>query len=81
MFAGDDLACLRGPRLLFAGLSFAVEPGGALLLTGPHGSGKSSLLRLMAGLLAPFAGRLTWNGEPVADAVEEHRARLDYLGY
>lgn len=81
MFAGDDLACLRGPRLLFAGLSFALEPGGALLLTGPNGSGKSSLLRLMAGLLAPFAGRLTWNGEPVADAVDEHRARLDYLGY
>ena len=81
MFAGDGLACRRGTRLLFAGLSFAVEPGGALLLVGPNGSGKSSLLRLMAGLLPPFAGHLTWKGESLAATADEHRLRLGYLGY
>jgi len=53
-----DLACARGGRLLFQGLSFAVEPGDALRLTGPNGAGKSSLLRLIAGLLEPAAGRI-----------------------
>ncbi|WP_439534839.1 heme ABC exporter ATP-binding protein CcmA [Polymorphobacter sp.] len=55
----DDLACLRGDRLLFEGLSFQVDPGAALHLEGPNGSGKSSLLRLLAGLLAPFSGTIS----------------------
>ena len=50
LFAGHDLACRRGERFVFAGLSFRVAAGGALLLRGPNGSGKSSLLRCMAGL-------------------------------
>lgn len=55
----ENLACLRGDRLLFKALSFTLAPGGALHLTGPNGSGKSSLLRLLAGLLRPFAGTIT----------------------
>jgi heme exporter protein A len=55
----DDLACLRGDRLLFEGLSFRVEPGAALHLEGPNGSGKSSLLRLLAGLLSALSGTIS----------------------
>jgi len=80
-FAGTDLACLRGERLLFRGLGFSLAPGGALVLTGPNGSGKSSLLRLLAGLLAPAEGELTWDGKPVAEDAEAQRARLLYLGH
>ncbi|HYM29999.1 MAG TPA: ATP-binding cassette domain-containing protein, partial [Candidatus Cybelea sp.] len=61
-FAGDELTCVRGDRLVFEGVSFALESGGALVLEGPNGSGKSSLLRLAAILLKPAAGRLTWDG-------------------
>lgn len=57
-----DLACLRGGRLVFAGLSFRLGAGEVLVLTGPNGSGKSSLLRLVAGLVPVFAGRLDWTG-------------------
>ncbi len=57
-----DLACRRGDRLLFEGLSFGVAPGGALHLEGANGSGKSSLLRLLAGLLAPAAGTIAGGG-------------------
>ncbi len=57
-----DLACRRGDRLLFEGLSFRVDPGAALHLEGPNGSGKSSLLRILAGLLAPVEGSVTGGG-------------------
>ncbi len=80
-FAGTGLACLRGDRLLFRGLGFAVAPGAALVLTGPNGSGKSSLLRMLAGLLPPTAGALTWDGTPVSEAAEAQRARVHYLGH
>lgn len=57
-----DLACRRGDRLLFDGLSFRVEPGAALHLEGANGSGKSSLLRILAGLLAPIGGSIAGGG-------------------
>jgi len=80
-FEGRSLHCRRGGRDVFADLSFALPPGGALLLTGPNGSGKSSLLRLMAGLLKPAGGALLWGGTSIAEAPEEHAARLHYLGH
>lgn len=80
-FVGQGLTCIRGERLVFAGLDFAVESGGALVLIGANGSGKSSLLRLMAGLLRPALGDLTWNGEAIAADRESHGGRLHYLGH
>ncbi|OIR09070.1 cytochrome c biogenesis ATP-binding export protein CcmA [mine drainage metagenome] len=80
-FSGHGLACLRGERMVFASLDFALDAGGALLLLGPNGSGKSSLLRLLAGLLKPAAGRLAWNDQPVADDREAHSARVHYVGH
>lgn len=64
-----DIACLRGDRLLFEGLGFALGPSDALLVTGRNGAGKSSLLRMIAGLLAPAAGRIEREGR-VALAAE-----------
>ena len=80
-FSGQSLTCFRGERFVFEALDFAVESGEALVLTGPNGSGKSSLIRIMAGLLAAVDGRLDWNGEPVSETPEDHRARLHYVGY
>jgi len=69
LIRAENLACVRGGRLLFEGLSLAVAAGEALRVTGPNGSGKSSLLRCLAGLLAPAAGRI------------EHPARIAWLGH
>jgi heme exporter protein A len=77
----ENVACRRGDRLVFSGLSCSLPPGGALVLTGANGSGKSSLLRLLATLLAPAAGRLTWDGAPVAADLGRYRARLHYVGH
>jgi heme exporter protein A len=78
---GEYLACRRGERIVFAGVSFRLAPGGALLLTGANGSGKSSLLRLVAGLLAPAAGRALWGETEIAADLVAHRSRLHYVGH
>ena len=59
--SATDLACRRGERLLFRGLSFALSAGEALQVIGPNGTGKSSLLRILAGLLRPEAGTIELN--------------------
>jgi heme exporter protein A len=81
LFAATDLTCLRGERLVFQGLSFAVEAGGALVLLGPNGSGKSSLLRMMAGLLRPFSGGMSWDGAAISADPDLHRSRVHYVGH
>ncbi|CCG08312.1 heme ABC exporter ATP-binding protein CcmA [Pararhodospirillum photometricum] len=80
-FAGHGLLCVRGERAVFAALEFRLEPGGALMLVGPNGAGKSSLLRLMALLLRPTAGTLTWDGTDVAEDPEAHGERVRYVGH
>jgi heme exporter protein A len=69
-----DLACRRGDRVLFAKLSFALESGGALQLAGSNGIGKSSLIRILAGLLEPYAGSVERNG---ALSLLDERPALD----
>ncbi len=58
----EDVSCVRGGRRLFDGFSLTLDRGGAALLRGPNGVGKSSLLRLAAGLLHPAAGVITRQG-------------------
>ena len=70
----EGLACLRGGRLLFRGLSFALAPGDALWVRGPNGAGKSSLLRLVAGLLRADAGTINRHA---AIALADERTALD----
>jgi heme exporter protein A len=69
----DGVACARGGRMLFEGLSFALGPGEAALVTGPNGAGKSSLVRVAAGLLPPAGGSV----ESGAGALLAEQAALD----
>jgi len=77
----QQLACWRAERLVFADLSFTLAPGEALLLTGANGAGKSSLLRLLAGLIPAAEGRLLWEGEDALADTVSHGAKLRYLGH
>ena len=62
LVAASGLACVRGGRLVFDAVGFAIGPGEALQVHGANGTGKSSLLRMIAGLLSPAAGLLSVNG-------------------
>ncbi len=79
--SATGLVCDRGERRVFFGIEFSLGRGEALAVVGPNGTGKSSLLRLLAGLLPPAGGTVAWGGASVADDPDAHRARLHYLGH
>jgi heme exporter protein A len=79
--SGKDLVCVRGDRVVFVDLGFDIADGDALTLLGPNGSGKTSLLRLIAGLIRPAAGALAWDGATIAGDIEAHAARTHYVGH
>ena len=72
---------MRGERLLFSNLAFSLEPGGFLQLTGPNGSGKTSLLRILCGLLTPDHGEIRWQGESIRSLAEEYSRSITYIGH
>jgi len=81
MLEADNLECVRGERRLFAGLGFQLEAGELLYLQGRNGAGKTSLLRMIIGLLPPEAGEIRWKGKSIRSSGDEFRADLCYLGH
>ena len=81
VLAAAGLACRRGDRLLFEGLDFTLNPGQIVWVRGRNGQGKTSLLRLLAGLSVPAAGVITWGGVPLRAAGAAFQQRLVYLAH
>ncbi len=81
MLEADRLECTRGDRTLFRDLSFSLAPTQLLHLAGANGTGKTSLLRILCGLLSPAQGEVRWDGRPIASVREEYAAQLLYVGH
>ena len=77
----DNLSCVRGGRLLFRDLSFSVPAGQVLSIEGPNGCGKTSLLRTIAGFLAPAEGVVSLKGDRQIVEPEERGKRIGWLGH
>jgi heme exporter protein A len=77
----SELACERGGRHLFDGLSVRAEAGTLVRVAGPNGTGKTSLLRILCGLLDPSQGEVRWNGSSIRRLREDYWQELVYIGH
>lgn len=76
-----DVRCVRGERLLFSKLNFECSAGTLVRIAGPNGTGKTSLLRLLVGLMQPQEGEILWKGQPIKKLKEEFWKDLVYIGH
>lgn len=81
MLEVQQLTCERGQRRLFSDLSFRLLPGTLLRVAGRNGSGKTSLLRIISGLLEPTSGTVLWKGAPARRLREEYWKDVLYVGH
>ena len=77
----QNLACMRGGKTLFTDLSLVLEPGHLLRITGSNGAGKSSLLRILCGLLTPSMGSIQWGASSIDADRDSFHTQLIYLGH
>lgn len=76
-----SVRCERGGRVLFSKLDCSVRRGQLLRVQGANGAGKTSLLRMLCGLLAPADGEIMWQGQPIQGQAEEFGLQLVYIGH
>ncbi|MEP6741076.1 MAG: cytochrome c biogenesis heme-transporting ATPase CcmA [bacterium] len=81
MLEVTNLDCVRGDRELFSDINLLVRPGTFLQLQGANGSGKTSLLRILCGLLAPARGDVRWQGANIRSLGEEYFTSVTYIGH
>lgn len=77
----SGLQCVRGDRRVFDSIGFDLVSGALLQVRGPNGSGKTSLLRMVCGLLQPAAGSIEWNGRRIRTLGEEYHRDVAYFGH
>ena len=81
LLSGTNLRLIRGDRCLFRDLGFALNEGELLLVEGANGSGKTSLLKAVAGLLEFESGQIEWNGTPASKGAQQYRVSLVWFSH
>ena len=80
-FEARAINAWRGDRHILRDVSFSVQPGEFLKVTGPNGVGKTTLLRVICGLLPAETGEMQWRGKSMRGARDEFHAEIAYLGH
>ena len=80
-FEAVRLKCIRNERILFKDLGFRIRSGEVLQVEGPNGSGKTSLLRILCGLVLPDEGEVAWNGRAIKEIHFEFTKEVNYIGH
>lgn len=80
MLACENITCVRSEALVFKDLGFCLQEGALLLLKGPNGSGKTSLIKILSGLMLPESGNVSWNGKSIRGN-DDFKRDLMYIGH
>src|SRR5512135_3085593 len=81
LFEARAINAWRGERHILRDVSFTIQPGEFLKVTGPNGVGKTTLLRVICGLLPAETGDLYWRAQPVRGRRDEFHSEMSYLGH
>ena len=79
MILANNITCRRGSTIVFRNLNFKVENSIATIISGKNGSGKTSLLRILANLLNPKSGDIIWKGKSVYKNLENYLSSITYI--
>ena len=77
----SNLACIRDDRVLFEHVNLSLETGQMLLVEGPNGSGKTSLLRIITGLKLADEGEVLWQGKSIQQLTADYYEQVNYVGH
>ena len=80
-FSADALTCIRNDVMLLDGIEFRLDGGEILQVQGPNGSGKTSLLRILCGLVSPESGEVFWNGKNIHVNRQDFFLAMSYIGH
>ncbi len=81
MLTCTEVSCNYGNRRIFEGVSFDAGEGALIVLHGHNGTGKTSLLHMVAGLKKPLVGRINWHGKEIAEAIDDRDLGITFIGH
>ncbi len=81
MLEAKNITYERDEVPLIRDLSFSVSCGGLLIITGENGQGKTTLLKLLAGILSPYTGEICWNNQPISQESDIFYSQVNYIGH
>ena len=81
MLISKDVTCQYNHRVIFEGVNINLGEGALVILHGPNGSGKTSFLKILAGINTPWSGDVLWNDQPISEAIQDDELRVNYLGH
>ena len=81
MLSANHISCQRGRQILWKDLNFQTEPSTITFIRGANGQGKSSLLRILAGISTPYAGEVLWQDQALKKNLEEFHRSISYFGH